>query len=137
MRFWKDRVRARVMRTMHGDSALVDQSKKPRRGMTWREMESIQGKMAIMRERNMRYADAVGIDYYDLVGTTRKMPIADIRAAAMYAMRHYGMTLVDTANALGRCNHSTVIQAVNKCKGLKETDEEMRSYIKKAIQSYA
>lgn len=113
--------------------------KKQRVGTTWEKMEFAQGAVAVMMDRHKKYAESLEIDYRDLITANRRMPIADIRACAMYVLWDNGYTLHECAQAFGRVNHTTALQATRKIKDhikIRGLNNYMGKYIEEARKVY-
>ena len=113
--------------------------KKQRVGTTWEKMEFAQNAVAIMMDKHKKYAERLEIDYRDLIIANRRMPIADIRACAMYVLWDNGYTLHECAQAFGRVNHTTALQATRKIKDhikIRGLNNYMGKYIEEARKVY-
>ncbi len=73
-----------------------------------------------------RVAHYSGVTPDDLVGPSRRQPLARHRQIAMYLCREYtDLSLPKIGRAFGGRDHTTVLHAVEKIKGLMQTDADV------------
>jgi chromosomal replication initiator protein len=66
----------------------------------------------------------------DLTGSSRRQPLARQRQIAMYVCReHTGLSLPRIGQAFGGRDHTTVMHAVEKIKGLLQTDKDVYNQV--------
>ena len=66
----------------------------------------------------------------DLTGSSRRQPLARQRQIAMYVCReHTGLSLPRIGRAFGGRDHTTVMHAVEKIKGLLQTDKDVYNQV--------
>jgi len=66
----------------------------------------------------------------DLTGSSRRQPLARQRQIAMYVCReHTGLSLPRIGQAFGGRDHTTVMHAVEKIKGLLQTDKDIYNQV--------
>jgi chromosomal replication initiator protein len=71
-------------------------------------------------------AEYYGLDVSDLTGSSRRQPLARQRQVAMYVCReHTGLSLPKIGAAFGGRDHTTVMHAVDKIKGLLLEDKDI------------
>ena len=110
-----------------------------RTGTTWSKREAALEVQARYLHMHEAYAQKLHIDFRELLSARRYDPLPDMRAAGMYALRRKGLTLVETANAFGRVNHTTVMQAEKKiAEYLKLYGEksDIHQYVTEAMNVY-
>ena len=90
---------------------------------------------SLVIERAKRGVNALGLEWGDLVSTSRRGHVADTRHIVSKYLRDNGFRFCEIAHTLHRTNHTTSCYSVRRAGELLEIDRRFRDSYKKFINA--